>query len=99
MFAPLSIASNALQVQSQRAAAIASEVASAGATTQVGRGAPAPSPASPVRIGSLPVGEAIESLVSLKEVELAYKLNAAVIKTADEMLGTLLDMLDPPDER
>jgi flagellar basal-body rod protein FlgC len=65
----------------------------------VGRGAPAPSPASPVRIGSLPVGEAIESLVSLKEVELAYKLNAAVIKTADEMLGTLLDMLDPPDER
>lgn len=99
MFAPLSIASNALQVQSQRAAEIASEVASAGATTQAGRGAPPPSPASPVRIGSLPIDDPTEAFVSLKEVELAYKLNAAVIKTADEMLGTLLDMLDPADER
>jgi flagellar basal-body rod protein FlgC len=100
MFPALTTASNALQVQSQRAAEIASAIASNGATASAqSSGANAPAPASPVRIGSLPVGDTLESLVSLKEVELAYKLNAAVIKTADAMLGSLLDMLDPPNQR
>jgi flagellar basal body rod protein FlgC len=100
MFSALTTASNALQVQSQRAAEIASAIASNGATVAPKSGASTtPTSASPVRVGALPMGDTLESFVSLKEVELAYKLNAAVIKTADEMLGSLLDMLDPPDQR
>jgi flagellar basal body rod protein FlgG len=37
----------------------------------------------------------MESMVSLKEVEAAYKMNAAVIETADEMFSSLLDAIDP----
>ena len=93
MFAPLTIASNGLAVQAQRAGEIASSIAATGAT--------APSPSSPasgtpgVRVGALPVGDPIENLVSLKEVELAYRMNAAVLSTASEMLETLLDAVSP----
>lgn len=101
MLPALTTASNALQVQSQRAAEIASAIATMGATPAVSAGGSAGAAAGtpPVRIGALPIDDPTEAFVSLKEVELAYKLNAAVIKTADEMLGSLLDMLDPPDER
>lgn len=100
MFPALTTASNALQVQSQRAAEIASAIATMGAAPAASApgNAGAAASTSPVRIGALPIDDA-QAFVSLKEVELAYKLNAAVIKTADEMLGTLLDMLDPAEKR
>ncbi|MDQ8697174.1 flagellar basal body rod C-terminal domain-containing protein [Hyphomicrobium sp. LHD-15] len=101
MLPALTTASNALQVQSQRAAEIASAIATMGATPTASapKNVGGAASTSPVRIGALPIDDPTEAFVSLKEVELAYKLNAAVIKTADEMLGTLLDMLDPADER
>jgi flagellar basal body rod protein FlgC len=99
MLPALAIASNALQVQSQRAAEIASAVASTGATPASSSGDANVSPTSPVRIGALPIDDPVEAFVSLKEVDLAYKLNAAVIRTADEMLGSLLDRVDPPEKR
>jgi len=34
-------------------------------------------------------------MASMREVETAYRLNAAVFATADEMLGTLLDVIQP----
>jgi flagellar basal-body rod protein FlgC len=92
MLQVFAVASNALVVQSQRLHEIAAAVASTGATERKAPDTPDGPP--PVRIGSLPVGDPIESMVSLKEVELAYKMNAAVIRTADEMLGTLLDAVD-----
>lgn len=89
------IASNALLVQGAKLHEIAAAVASTGATAP-GRGnAKAPDGTSPVRIGALPVGHPMESMVSLKEVEAAYKMNAAVIETAGEMFDSLLDAIDP----
>ena len=44
-----------------------------------------------VRIGALPVGNPVEGLVSMKEAEHAYRANAAVLSTADDMLESLLD--------
>lgn len=44
-----------------------------------------------VRIGALPVGNPVEGLVTMKEAEHAYKANAAVLSTADDMLQSLLD--------
>jgi len=96
MLQVFAIASNALLVQGKRLNEIAAAVASSGATE---RKAPdtAESP-TPVRIGSLPVGAPIESMVSLKEVALAYEMNAAVIQTADEMFDALLDAVDPRED-
>jgi flagellar basal-body rod protein FlgC len=93
MFPAIAIATNALAVQSQRLGEIASSVASTGAT-QSGP-TEAPSGGTPVRIGSLPVGDPIESMVSLKDVEMAYRMNAAVLSTAFEMVDALLDVIDP----
>lgn len=96
MFPALSIAANGMAVQSQKLDAIAASVAANGvAATQA---APAANGAQPVRIGALPVGEdALGSMVSMAEAESAYRLNAAVLATADDMLGTLLDMIHPDD--
>lgn len=94
MLQVFAIASNALQVQSQKLVEIASAVASTGATPSSGPSAPG-APSTPVRIGSLPVGDPIESMVSLKEVELAYRMNAAVISTASDMFDSLLDAIHP----
>lgn len=90
MLPALAAASNALLREGRRAAEIAAAVASPGA----GAAAPAGSGAPPVRIGALPLGP-VESLVGLKEVETAYRLNAAVIRTADAMLEALFDALGP----
>ncbi len=96
MFPVLTIASNALTVQSRRAEEIAASVASIGATQPGATSNPAAGPgATPVRIGSLPVGNEVENMVSLKEVELAYRMNAAVIATTGEMLDSLLDAINP----
>ena len=94
MFPAITIATNALAVQSQKLSEIAHSVASIGATPP-GAGTQAPDGAPPVRIGSLPVGDAIESMVSLKDVEVAYRMNAAVVSTAFEMFDALLDVVGP----
>ncbi|WP_295558818.1 flagellar basal body rod C-terminal domain-containing protein [uncultured Hyphomicrobium sp.] len=94
MLQVFAIASNALAVQSQKLNEIAAAVASAGATP-----APATERPTPVRIGALPIGDSTEAMVSLKDVELAYKMNAAVIETAAEMFDSLLDAIDPDDRR
>ena len=92
MLQVFTIASNALLVQGRKLEEIAAAVASTGAKPQQ---TDAP---QPVRIGSLPVGDTLEPMVSLKEVELAYKMNAAVIATADEMFDALLDAIHPDDK-
>ncbi|HRN84370.1 MAG TPA: flagellar basal body rod C-terminal domain-containing protein [Hyphomicrobium sp.] len=58
------------------------QVSKAPPSVEVGRG---------VRIGALPVGNPVEGLVSMKEAEHAYRANAAVFSTADDMLQSLLD--------
>ncbi|WP_072391408.1 hypothetical protein [Hyphomicrobium sp. CS1GBMeth3] len=88
----IAIASNALQVESRKLSEIASAVAATGPSAG-GQTAPVDRP-TPVRIGALPLGGPLEGMVSLKEAELAYGLNAAVIATADEMADTLLEVFD-----
>jgi flagellar basal body rod protein FlgC len=88
----ITTASNAMTAQSQRLEAVAQAVASIGTTPPASEAEGAPG--APVRIGALPVGDAIESLVTLAEVELAYRMNAAVIGTAISMLDSLLDIVD-----
>jgi flagellar basal-body rod protein FlgC len=95
MFPALTIASNALQVQSQKLGAIASAVASQGVTlgdTDMRRHT---MDVPQVRIGSLPVGDEVDNLMSLKDVELAYRMNAAVFSAANEMTESLLDAVHP----
>jgi flagellar basal body rod protein FlgG len=93
MLPALSIAANGMAVQSQRLDGIAAAVASTGATADTS--ANAPGGGAPVRVASLPVGDPIENMVSMNEVESAYRLNAAVFATADEMLKTLIDVIQP----
>ena len=94
MLQVFTIASNALLVQGRKLEEIAAAVASTGAKP----GPQQTDAPQPVRIGSLPVGDTLEPMVSLKEVELAYKMNAAVIATADEMFDALLDAIHPDDK-
>jgi len=97
MFPAIAIASNALAVEGRKLEAIASEVAAAGASTSR---TDMRKPDIPlVRIGALPIGDATESLASLKEVELAYRMNLAVIATASDMLDSLLDAVHPDNRR
>jgi flagellar basal-body rod protein FlgC len=95
MLPALTIASNALQVQNQKLSAIASAVAAEGVTLgdKDMRRHPIDNPK--VRIGSLPVGDEVDNLMSLKDVELAYRMNAAVFSAANEMAETLLDAVHP----
>jgi flagellar basal-body rod protein FlgC len=95
MLAALTIASNGMAVQSQRLEAIAASVAGTGATRSSGDSGAGP---SPVRIGALPADGPIENMVSLKEAEMAYRMNAVVFATASDMLETLLDILDSPTD-
>jgi flagellar basal body rod protein FlgC len=91
MFNVISTAANAMAVQSQRLEAIAQAIASPRPTV-----APAPgAPSTPVRIGALPLGDAIENIATLAEVELAYRANAAVIGTALVLIDTLLELVEP----
>lgn len=94
MLAAFTIASNALQVQSQKLEEIASSVAAPSPTSN-GTDMRREITSSPVRIVSLPVGEEVDNMISLKEVELAYRMNAAVIATAAEMTDALLDAVHP----
>lgn len=97
MLQVIAITSNALQVESRKLSEIASAVAAIGATGK--DDVAAPERPAPVRIGALPLGEPAEALVSLKEVELAYRMNAAVIATAADMLDSLLDAVGDRDKR
>jgi flagellar basal body rod protein FlgC len=89
----ISTAANAMAVQSRRLEAVAQAIASTRTTPPVGptQGAPA----TPVRIGALPLGDAIENIATLAEVELAYRANAAVIGTALVVIDTLLELVEP----
>lgn len=93
----IAIASNALQVESRKLGEIAAAVAAPG--TSAAATADAPARPTPVRIGALPLDGPVEAMVSLKEVELAYRMNAAVIATADEMLDSLPDAVSPRERR
>lgn len=86
----IAIASNALQVESRKLSDIASAVAATGASA----GPTALERPAPVRIGALPLDGPLEAMVSLRQAEFAYGINAAVIATADEMLNTLLEAFD-----
>ncbi len=88
-----SIAASGLTAQSQRLEAVARSVASLGATQPAS--SEQVSVGTQVRIGALPVGATIEeSMVTLVEAKHAYRMNAAVIETAGDMLDSLLDTLD-----
>jgi hypothetical protein len=87
----ISTAANAMAVQSQRLEAVAQAIASTRPTVGPTPGAPG----TPVRIGALPLGDAIENIATLAEVELAYRANAAVIGTALVMIDTLLELVEP----
>jgi flagellar basal body rod protein FlgC len=91
----MSIAASGMAAQSRRIEAAARSIASMGTAQSNAAGATG---APPVRIGALPVGDPIESVVTLIEAEQAYRMNAAVLKTADDMLGTLLDAVDPDEK-
>ena len=93
MLNAINTAANAMVVQSQKLDAIAQSIASIGATPPAN--GPQGNPATPVHIGALPLGDAIETIVSLKEVELAYRMNAAVIGTALTMIDSLLEIVEP----
>lgn len=92
MLPAFAIAADGLAVQSRKLEGVALVVALQG-TQQAPSSTPAID-ASPVRVRTLPVGDPLESLVTMKEAELAYRMNAAVLSTAGEMLDTLLDALD-----
>lgn len=93
MFNVIATAASGMAAQSRRIEQAARDVATMGATQPTGgtQGASG----SPVRIGNLPVGDPIESVVTLVEAEHAYRMNAAVLATASDMLDTLLDTVDP----
>jgi len=93
MFTAISIAADGLKTQSQRIEAAAREIASLGAAPASGETS-GPS-GTPVRIGSLPVGDPVQSMVTLIEAEMAYRMNAAVVAVAAEMIDTLLDAYQP----
>ena len=87
----ISTAANAMAVQSKRLEAIAQAIASPRPTVAPTQG----TPGTPVRIGALPLGDTIENIATLAEVELAYRANAAVIGTALVMIDTLLELVEP----
>jgi len=92
----LSIAAKGLATQSQALEAVARSVASSGLTRPLG-GTRAPA-SPPVRIGALPVGDSIQSIMTLAAVETAYRANAAVMATGAGMLVPVIDLI-PVDEK
>jgi flagellar basal body rod protein FlgG len=93
MLPAISNAASGMATQSERIEAVAQVVSALGATAPAGTTEAAGRP--PVRVAALPVGETLEqAMVSLVEAEHAYRMNAAVLATADGMLDTLLHTLD-----
>lgn len=94
MYPILTIAAKGLATQSPRLEAAARSVASVGAIRPARSGQAS---VGSVRIGALPVGEHIQSIVTMAEVENAYRMNAAVMATAAGMLVPVVDLI-PADE-
>jgi|JRYI01.1.fsa_nt_gb hypothetical protein len=94
MLQVFAIASNALLVQGRKLEEIAAAVTATGPAADPV--VPADGP-SQVRIGALPLGGAIEPMVSLRSVALAYEMTASVTATADDMLDALLDAVHSDD--
>jgi len=92
MFTAISIAANGLATQSKRIEAVARQIASMGETPS---GETLGASGAPVRIGALPVGDPVQSMVTLVEAKMAYRMNAAVIAVAADMIDTLLDAYQP----
>ena len=93
MFNAISIAASGLATQGRRVEAVARQVASMGATAPA-TNAP-DTPTAPIRIGALPIGDPVQSVVTLVEAEMAYRMNVAVMATAAGMLDSLLDAFEP----
>ncbi len=94
MFPAISIAASGMTVQSQRLEAVARSIATMG-TTATDTAASSGGGQPPVRVGALPVGDPLESMVTMREAEIAYRLNAVVIETAADMLDSLLAAVAP----
>ena len=93
MFPVLAIAAEGMSTQAKRIEGAAQAIArqGAGASGVSNEADTAPS----LRVGTLPLGAGIEeSMVTLIEAQHAYAANAAVVASADDMLGTLLKTLD-----
>lgn len=93
MFNAISIAASGLATQGRRVEAVARQVASMGATAPAAN--TPDTPGAPVRIGALPIGDPVQSVVTLVEAEMAYRMNVAVMATAAGMLDSLLDAFEP----
>lgn len=85
-----------MAMQSRRIETAAHAIASMGSTPQ-SRPGQAPG-APPVRVGALPVDDLATNVVTLIEAKQAYLANVAVIRTASDMLDTLLDAVHPDRE-
>jgi hypothetical protein len=89
----LTIAAKGLATQSKSLEAAARSVASRGPIRPAGR---THAPAA-VHVRALPVGNPIMNIVTLAEVEKAYRTNAAVMATAAGMIVPVVDPV-PADE-
>lgn len=85
-----------MATQSRRIEAAARAIASMGSTPQSPPGQATGAP--PVRVGALPVDDLAANVVTLIEAKQAYLANVAVIRTASDMLDTLLDAVHPDRE-
>jgi hypothetical protein len=91
MLPAISTAPSGVAAQGERVEAVAHVVSALGATAPAGTTHVSP---APVRLGTLPVGDAPESVATLAEVKLAYEANAAVRETGTDMVVAFLDTVD-----
>jgi hypothetical protein len=90
----LTIAAKGLATQSKSLEAAARSAASRGPIRPTGRAQALP---ATVRVRALPVGNPILNIVTLAEVERAYRTNAAAMATAAGMLVPVIDLV-PAEE-
>ncbi len=89
MIDALTIARNGMLSASNKLGAAAEAIAVPEGTVRPASGFSSP------RIGSLPLpGDALEGMTSMMEAELAFKANAAVLKTAADMITALYKAID-----
>lgn len=85
------IINRGLAAQLKKLEGAAMLVAVEGVQQQAPKSPPTIEVSSGVRVRALPLGSPVEALVSMREAEHAYRANAAVLSTADDMLASLLD--------
>lgn len=88
MIDALTIARNGMLSASAKLGVAAEAIAAPEAATVTERGFSSP------RIGYLPLPGDIEGLTSMMEAEFAFKANAAVLKTAADMITALYKAID-----